>query len=155
MSAFGTPQRAVSPWLKGCDADILIREEGERTTIAEHDAFLDRSNEESCVVYVVHRSALAVAEMFHVTVEGPLAAEQRCNLAADLATVVEESCPTETSECEAHIHSSQARPPAAASTAPIPSEPASSRELRQVETTPPSKKPARASSPTPITARPW
>jgi hypothetical protein len=31
--------------------------------------------------------------MFPVPVEGPLAAEQRCNLAADLATVVEEKLP--------------------------------------------------------------
>lgn len=55
--------------------DLDYGDFGERTTIAENDAFIDRSNEESCVVYVVHRSALAVAEMFHVTVEGPLAAD--------------------------------------------------------------------------------
>jgi hypothetical protein len=69
--------------------DLDYHDFRERTTIAEKDAFLDRSSEERCIVYVVHRSALAVAEMFHVTVEGPLAADQRCNLAVDLAPTVE------------------------------------------------------------------
>ncbi|HEX2244425.1 MAG TPA: hypothetical protein VHK27_14485, partial [Gammaproteobacteria bacterium] len=56
-------------------------------------------------------------------------------------------------------HNSQTMPPVAASTAQSPSTTASGRELRQLETTPPNRNPARASSATPtqdvITARPW
>ncbi len=61
---------------------------GERAAIAEREAFRD-TRENSCGYYVVHRSGPTATEMFHVTVEGPLSAERRCVVAADLATAVE------------------------------------------------------------------
>ncbi|HEU0089393.1 MAG TPA: hypothetical protein VFQ77_17415 [Pseudonocardiaceae bacterium] len=74
--------------------DLDYGDYGEPTTmIAGKDAFLDRG-QEPCVVYVVHRSgSTATAEMFHVSVEGPLDVNQRCDLAAKLAKAVEEKLP--------------------------------------------------------------
>jgi hypothetical protein len=63
---------------------------GQPREIAGKEAFQDTSEENSCGFYVVHRSGPTATEMFHVTVEGPLTADQRCNRAADLATTVEE-----------------------------------------------------------------
>ncbi|MDQ3152085.1 MAG: hypothetical protein M3R63_10325 [Actinomycetota bacterium] len=73
--------------------DLDYGDYGEPATIAGKAAFRDR-DEERCVVYVAHRSGpTATAEMFHVSVEGPLDPDQRCDLAAELATDVEGKLP--------------------------------------------------------------
>ena len=63
---------------------------GDRREKPGQDAFQDTSERNSCGFYVVHRSGPTATKMFHVTVEGPLTADRRCDLAHDFAFAVEE-----------------------------------------------------------------
>ncbi len=65
---------------------------GTPTTIAGKTAFLS-NDADSCTIHVVHRSTPTATEMYELTVEASLPAEELRTLATDLATTVEEKLP--------------------------------------------------------------
>ncbi|MGH3932322.1 MAG: protein kinase domain-containing protein [Pseudonocardiaceae bacterium] len=68
-------------------------EELQPVTIAGKQAFFDGRKEKRCDVQVVHRSTPTTAEILELQVEAPLAADELCALATNLATTAEKYLP--------------------------------------------------------------
>ncbi|MGH3914146.1 MAG: serine/threonine-protein kinase [Pseudonocardiaceae bacterium] len=71
----------------------FFSEELQPVTIAEKQAFVDGREEKRCNIHVVHRSTPTVAEILELQVNAPLAADELCALATNLATTAEKYLP--------------------------------------------------------------